>query len=114
MLVARTADGRTVVYPVAENHHVDGILDLTVVPARVDADAGRRGGRAGRCAIAERLDYVGLLAVEMFVSDGRLLVNELAPAARTTAATGRSTRRAPASSTSRCGRCAAWPSAARS
>ena len=33
VLVARTADGRTVVYPVAENHHVDGILDLTVVPA---------------------------------------------------------------------------------
>ena len=58
--------------------------------------------------IADDLDYVGVLAVEMFVSDGELLVNEFAPA-RTTAATGRSTRAAPASSTSRSAPCAGWP-----
>jgi 5-(carboxyamino)imidazole ribonucleotide synthase len=78
VLVGRTADGRTAVYPVAENHHVDGILDVTVVPARV---AGSHADAAAELAlaIAERLAYVGLLAVEMFVSAGRLLVNELAP-----------------------------------
>ena len=78
VLVGRRADGATVVYPVAENHHVDGILDLTVVPARVNhalaADAA-----ALAVSIAEHLDFVGVLAVELFVSDGRLLVNELAP-----------------------------------
>jgi 5-(carboxyamino)imidazole ribonucleotide synthase len=78
VIVARSAGGNVVAYPVAENHHVDGILDLTVVPARVP-----RGIAAEAVAMAERitgaLDYVGVLAVEMFVSDGTLLVNELAP-----------------------------------
>ncbi|MET0325346.1 MAG: ATP-grasp domain-containing protein, partial [Ilumatobacteraceae bacterium] len=64
--------------PVAENHHVDGILDLTVVPARIDAALAGAAAELA-LAIAGHLDYVGLLAVEMFVSDGRLLVNELAP-----------------------------------
>ena len=78
VIVARAAGGSVVAYPVAENHHVDGILDLTVVPARVSPALA-----AEAVALAERiagaLDYVGVLAVEMFVSDGRLLVNELAP-----------------------------------
>ena len=78
VIVARSADGDFVAYPVAENHHVDGILDLTVVPARVPpALAAEAVAMAER--IAGALDYVGVLAVEMFVSDGRLLVNELAP-----------------------------------
>jgi 5-(carboxyamino)imidazole ribonucleotide synthase len=78
VLVARTADGRQVTYPVAENHHTDGILDLSVVPARVTpALAVEATALAGR--IADALDFVGLLAVELFVSEGRLLVNELAP-----------------------------------
>ena len=78
MIVARGADGSHVAYPLAENHHVDGILDLTVVPARVSpAIAAEAVAVAERIAAA--LDYVGVLAVEMFVSEGRLLVNELAP-----------------------------------
>ena len=77
VLVARRADGRQVAYPVAENHHVDGILDLTVVPARVDPPSPATPPLG--VAIAEHLDYVGVLAVELFVGDGRLLVNELAP-----------------------------------
>ncbi len=77
-IVARTADGRTECWPVAENTHVDGILDLSVVPAPVDpALADRAQGLA--LAIADALGYVGVLAVEMFVVDGGLLVNELAP-----------------------------------
>ena len=78
MIVARTADGRIEPWPVAENRHVDGILDVSVVPARVERVDGRSGVGIGS-AIADALDYVGVLAVEMFVVDGELLVNELAP-----------------------------------
>jgi 5-(carboxyamino)imidazole ribonucleotide synthase len=78
VIVARTADGRVEAWPVAENRHVDGILDLTVVPAGVSTRlADRAVGLA--MAIADALDYVGVLAVELFVVDGELLVNELAP-----------------------------------
>jgi 5-(carboxyamino)imidazole ribonucleotide synthase len=88
VLVARSPDGATVAYPLAENVHVGGILDLTVVPARVrDTIADAAVELASR--IAETLDYIGVLAVEMFlVDDGaphgeesglRLLVNEIAP-----------------------------------
>ena len=78
VLVARTGDGRTAVFPVAENAHAGGILDVTVVPARVDADLAA-DATAIAVAVAGALDYVGVLAVELFVSEGRLLVNELAP-----------------------------------
>lgn len=78
VIVARTSDGRIESWPVAENRHVDGILDLTVVPAAVSRKlADRAVGLA--MAIADALDYVGVLAVELFVVDGELLVNELAP-----------------------------------
>jgi 5-(carboxyamino)imidazole ribonucleotide synthase len=83
VLVARSPDGSSDAYPLAENVHVDGILDLTVVPARVDgATADAAVELATR--IAATLDYVGVLAVEMFlVDDGAgglmLLVNEIAP-----------------------------------
>ena len=78
VVVARTADGSFAAYPVTENHHVDGILDLSVAPARVRPKlADRAVGLA--MTIADALDYVGVLAVEFFVVDGELLVNELAP-----------------------------------
>ena len=78
VIVGRTAAGDVEAWPVAENHHVDGILDLSVVPAQVPATlADRAIGLA--MAIADALDYVGVLAVELFVVGGELLVNELAP-----------------------------------
>jgi 5-(carboxyamino)imidazole ribonucleotide synthase len=78
VVVARTAGGSFAAYPVAQNTHVDGILDCTVVPAAVPRQlADRAVGLA--MAIADALGYVGVLAVEMFVVDGELLVNELAP-----------------------------------
>jgi 5-(carboxyamino)imidazole ribonucleotide synthase len=82
-IVARTSDGREAAWPVADNTHVDGILDLSVVPAPIDPVlADRAVGLA--MAIADALDYVGVLAVEMFVVVGpdghdELVVNELAP-----------------------------------
>ncbi len=78
VVVGRRADGDVETYAVAENTHVDGILDVSVVPANVPAAlADRATGLA--MAIADALDYCGVLAVEMFVVDGELLVNELAP-----------------------------------
>ena len=73
VVLARGADGRTAIYPVAHNTHVDGILDCTVVPFAAP------GASELAVAIAASLDYVGVLAVEMFLVGGELLVNELAP-----------------------------------
>jgi 5-(carboxyamino)imidazole ribonucleotide synthase len=78
VIVARRADGATATYPVAENLHRDGILDLTVVPAGIAPELAAEAQRLAT-RIAEALGYAGMLAVELFVSGGRLLVNELAP-----------------------------------
>lgn len=78
VLVARAVDGSSVTYEVAENVHVDGVLDLTVLPARVPAMvADRATGLA--LAVADALGVVGVVAVEMFVVAGEVLVNEIAP-----------------------------------
>lgn len=78
VVVARTRDGAFAAYPVAQNRHVGGILDLTVVPADVSRRvADRAAGIA--MTIADQLEYVGVLAVECFVVDGDIVVNELAP-----------------------------------
>lgn len=77
-IVARGADGATRSFAVAENRHRHGILDVSVVPARVTpALAAEAQAMAGRLAAA--LGYVGVLAVEFFVCGGKLLVNEIAP-----------------------------------
>ncbi len=78
VLVARTVDGRTAVYDPAENIHRNHILHLSLSPARV-SEATAAEARALALSIAEKIGLVGLLAVEMFVRDGRIVVNELAP-----------------------------------
>ncbi|MBK9608038.1 MAG: 5-(carboxyamino)imidazole ribonucleotide synthase [Betaproteobacteria bacterium] len=79
VLVARSASDRTAVWPIAENRHRDGILDVSIVPARIP-EALAAEARALGLRVAERLDYQGVLCVEMFVTtDGRLLINEIAP-----------------------------------
>lgn len=78
VVAARTNDGGFSAYPVAENTHVDGILDLTVVPAAMSRSLTDRAVGLS-LAIADALAYVGVLAIEFFVVDGELLVNELAP-----------------------------------
>lgn len=79
VLVARDASPRSVAFPPFENRHVDGILERTVFPARIP-DAVANDALALARQIAEKLQLVGLLAVELFeLADGRLLVNELAP-----------------------------------
>ena len=79
VIVARGPDGKTALFPVCENIHRHHILDLTLAPARV---SDRVAGVACELAreVAESLDLVGLLAVEMFLQrDGELIINELAP-----------------------------------
>jgi len=66
------------VFPVADNRHARGILDMTVAPAPVAAPLAREAASIATRLAAE-LGYVGVLAVEMFVVGGRLLVNEIAP-----------------------------------
>ena len=79
VVVARGADGATRVFPVAENQHRNGILDVCIVPARIEPELTRRAENAAT-RIAERLNYHGVLAVEFFVTaTGELLVNEIAP-----------------------------------
>jgi 5-(carboxyamino)imidazole ribonucleotide synthase len=78
VVLARGADGAMACWPAGENRHADGILDITVVPARVNAALTLEAEVMAR-RLAGKLDYVGVLAVEFFVSGGRLLVNEIAP-----------------------------------
>jgi 5-(carboxyamino)imidazole ribonucleotide synthase len=79
VIVARNEHAETTTWPVAENQHRDGILDVSVVPARVPA-ALADGARDVATRVAAALDYRGVLCVELFVTrDGGLLVNEIAP-----------------------------------
>ena len=79
VMVARRPDGSCATFPPALNHHVNGVLDWSVIPAPVPAAVAHEGVRIAR-GIAEQMDVVGLLAVEMFLlRDGNLVVNELAP-----------------------------------
>jgi len=79
VILCRGLDRHSVVFPVAENQHRGGILAATIVPARIDPALAQQACAAAG-AMAERLDYTGVLCVEFFVlHDGRVLVNELAP-----------------------------------
>ena len=79
VIVARGADGAMAHFDPVENRHRDHILDLTLAPARIPSETAAEAVRIAR-RVAEGLDLVGLLAVEMFVTaDNRVLVNEIAP-----------------------------------
>jgi len=79
VVLTRSSSGKCLAYPTGENTHVNGILDTTIVPARISKkqiDASQ----SLATTIAHKLNYEGVLAVEMFLMpDGRLLINEIAP-----------------------------------
>ncbi len=78
-IVARNTDGQSVCYPISENQHRNGILHISIVPARVDESLAEKAKQQAT-ALADALDYTGILAVEFFIStDGELLFNEMAP-----------------------------------
>jgi 5-(carboxyamino)imidazole ribonucleotide synthase len=79
VIVARGADGAMAAFDPVENRHKHHILDLTLAPAPLSVELLAEATRMA-CLIAEKLELIGLLAVEMFVDrDGGLLVNEIAP-----------------------------------
>lgn len=78
IILARGSDGTIAMFAPTHNVHVDGILDVSTAPLAGYSGLVHRGERAA-IRIAEQLDYVGVLAVEFFVSRDMLFVNELAP-----------------------------------
>jgi 5-(carboxyamino)imidazole ribonucleotide synthase len=78
ILAARSRSGDVVCYPLVENTHEQGILRLSRAPAHA-ADALQQQAAAYITAALEELDYVGVLAIELFEHDGRLLASEMAP-----------------------------------
>ncbi len=79
VVVARGFDGSVVSWPAAENQHAHGILDVSIVPARIPRTLAEQA-RIAAMTVASRLNYHGVLCVEFFVlRDGRLLANEIAP-----------------------------------
>jgi 5-(carboxyamino)imidazole ribonucleotide synthase len=78
VVLARDMNGHVATFPTAENSHLNGILDVSIVPAR-GSDAVNHQAQKLAISVAEKLEYTGVLGVEFFVCDGELLVNEIAP-----------------------------------
>jgi len=78
VVLARDAAGNVKAFPVAENIHRNGILDISIVPARGSAEVREQAQALAR-GVAAKLNYVGTLGVEFFVCNGSLYVNEMAP-----------------------------------
>ena len=78
LVAVRNATGALECYPLVENVHVDGILSVSLAPARVSGAIQRR---ALDCAhkLGQELDYCGVFAIEFFEVEGHLLANEVAP-----------------------------------
>ncbi len=79
LVAVRSRDGEAAFYPLVENHHREGILRLSLAPAPgLSAGLQEQAETFGVRAL-EALDYVGVLAIEFFQQDGRLVANEMAP-----------------------------------
>jgi 5-(carboxyamino)imidazole ribonucleotide synthase len=78
VIAVRGRDGAFSTYPLVQNWHSDGILSASLAPAPDSAELAVAATRHAR-AIAEHLDYVGVFALELFVRDGSLMGNEMAP-----------------------------------
>jgi 5-(carboxyamino)imidazole ribonucleotide synthase len=76
-LAVRARDGGEAHYPLTRNWHAEGMLRLSVAPW--DAPVLERQARSSMRAVLREFNYVGVLAIEFFVRDGRLIANELAP-----------------------------------
>ena len=79
VVLCRSESGVVDCFPIAQNEHADGILDITLAPANLSDDMADVVINAA-CRIADGLEYCGVLAVEFFISDDdEVLVNEMAP-----------------------------------
>ncbi|HWU71115.1 MAG TPA: ATP-grasp domain-containing protein, partial [Pseudoxanthomonas sp.] len=78
VVAVRGRDGEFRSWPLTENWHVDGVLSASLAPAHAD-DALAEAAIAHARKLAEKIDYVGVFALELFCKDGVLLANEMAP-----------------------------------
>jgi 5-(carboxyamino)imidazole ribonucleotide synthase len=79
VILARSVCGHIETFALVENKHKDGILDMSIIPARVKPEIATRAEIMARL-LADKLDHCGVLAVEFFVDQNdRLLINEIAP-----------------------------------
>ncbi|MES2343188.1 MAG: 5-(carboxyamino)imidazole ribonucleotide synthase [Pseudomonadota bacterium] len=79
VIAARGRDGELAIYPLAENHHENGVLRRSVAPAAITPALAEQAERIA-AQVLTGLDYVGVIGIELFeLPDGRLLVNEIAP-----------------------------------
>ncbi|MGD8379812.1 MAG: 5-(carboxyamino)imidazole ribonucleotide synthase [Gammaproteobacteria bacterium] len=77
IIAVRNVSGETAFYPLSENHHEEGILRHSIAPyANPELE---QQARSHASALLDSLNYVGVLTIEFFVADGRLLANEMAP-----------------------------------
>jgi 5-(carboxyamino)imidazole ribonucleotide synthase len=79
VLAVRSLNGETAFYPLIENHHRGGILRLSLAPAPSLEPQIQRAAEDIARRVLESLKYVGVLAIEFFEHEGRLLANEMAP-----------------------------------
>ena len=78
IVMARSINGDYLEYPLIENQHEAGILDLSIIPARVSSILHKEATKFAK-KIASDLNYIGVMAVEFFISNNNLYVNEIAP-----------------------------------
>ncbi|WP_266181060.1 5-(carboxyamino)imidazole ribonucleotide synthase [Dyella humicola] len=78
VIAVRSRDGDFRTWPLTQNWHTDGVLSLSLAPAPDISALQERATGLAR-TLAEKLDYVGVFALELFVKDGQLLGNEMAP-----------------------------------
>ena len=79
ILAVRGRGGEVACYPLVENQHSGGLLRRSNAPAPAASAALQAEAEAAARRVLEALDYVGVLAIELFDVDGRLVANELAP-----------------------------------
>jgi 5-(carboxyamino)imidazole ribonucleotide synthase len=79
VIAARGKDGSTAFYPLVENYHAEGMLRVSRAPAPGLAPAIQALAEDYATRVLEKLDYVGVLAIELFEQGGRLIANEMAP-----------------------------------
>jgi 5-(carboxyamino)imidazole ribonucleotide synthase len=78
LVLARDQKGYIKTFNVSENIHTNGILDVSIVPARSTQAINDLVDQLAK-RVAEALNYVGVLGVEFFISEGKVFVNEIAP-----------------------------------
>ena len=78
IVLTRSVSGEYLEYPLIENHHKNGILDFSLIPARVSSLLEEQATKLAM-KIANELSYIGVMAVEFFISNNHLYVNEIAP-----------------------------------